>query len=88
MRHKAGNGHSINLEKFLEDIKVVVQDGESLLKAGASDLKDRAISGAQSTDKLVRTHPYQTLGIVFGVGLLLGLVATGMFSGGSEEQTD
>jgi ElaB/YqjD/DUF883 family membrane-anchored ribosome-binding protein len=85
MRHKAGNGHTVNLEKFLDDIKVMVQDGENLLKTGASELKEKAIAGAHSTDKLVRSHPYQTLGLLFGVGLLVGIVASGMFSGESEE---
>ena len=74
------------MEKFLDDIKAVVQDGEELLKAGASELRGRAISGAKSTDRYVRSHPYQTLGIVLGMGLLVGLIASGAF--GSREEHD
>src|SRR3954463_12346182 len=88
MRHKTGNGHSVNLEKFLDDIKVVVEDGERLLKAGAGEIKEKAIAGAQSTDRVIRRHPYQTLGVIFGVGLLVGLVATGFFSGTEEEPVE
>lgn len=84
MRNKTGNGHSVNLEKFLDDIKTVVQDGEQLLKVGAGELKGKAIAGAKSTDRMVRSHPYQTIGIMLGVGLLVGLIATAAF-GGSEE---
>ena len=69
----------------MEDIKAVVQDGEQLLKLGARELKGKAISGAKSTDKMVRSHPYQTLGIMLGLGLIVGLLATGAFNGGGEE---
>jgi ElaB/YqjD/DUF883 family membrane-anchored ribosome-binding protein len=79
MRHKTGNGHDINVEQFVEDLKTVVRDGEELLKAGANGLKDRAVSGAHSTDQMVRSHPYQTLGLVFGLGLIAGLLASGPF---------
>ena len=34
----------------------------------------RMVDGAKATDKAIRTHPYQTLGIAFGIGLLAGLL--------------
>jgi len=88
MRHKTGNGHSVDMETFLEDIKTVVRDGQDLLKAGAGEVKQKAIHGAQTTDRAIRKNPYQTIGIVFGVGLVVGLLASGFFSGGSEEESD
>ena len=39
-------------------------------------LQERAISSAKATDQLVREHPYESVGLAFGVGLLLGIVAT------------
>jgi ElaB/YqjD/DUF883 family membrane-anchored ribosome-binding protein len=86
MRHKTGNGHNIDLHKFMEDIKTVVEDGEQLLKAGFTEVKGKTLAGARSTDKLVRGHPYQTLGLVLGLGLIVGLIATGAFSGGAEQE--
>ena len=86
MRHKTGNGHTVNLETFLEDIQTVVRDGQELLKAGAGEVKQKAIYGAQTTDRAIRKSPYQTIGIVFGVGLVVGLLASGLFSGGSEQE--
>lgn len=88
MQHKTENGHSVTVEKFLEDIKAVVQDGEELLKASGRGLKAKAISGAKSTDQMVRSHPYQTLGIMLGLGLIVGLLATGTFSRSSETEED
>ena len=86
-------------EKLLEDLRAVVEDGEELLKAGASELSDRgmaarerlsaalelaketrrkleerAMAGAKATDKVIREHPYESIGIAFGVGMLLGVL--------------
>jgi ElaB/YqjD/DUF883 family membrane-anchored ribosome-binding protein len=82
---KSGNGHNIDLEQFLNNIKTIVQDGEDLLKAGVTEVKQRAVTGARTTDRAVREHPYQTLGIVFGLGLLVGVLAVGLFTGEEEE---
>jgi ElaB/YqjD/DUF883 family membrane-anchored ribosome-binding protein len=84
MRQKTGNGHNVDLETFLDDIKTVVQDGQELLKASAGDMKEKALAGARTTDRAIRQSPYQTIGIVFGLGLVVGLLASGLFSGGSE----
>jgi ElaB/YqjD/DUF883 family membrane-anchored ribosome-binding protein len=86
---KTGNGHNVDLETFLEDIKTVVRDGQELLKVGAGEVKEKALAGARTTDQAIRQSPYQTIGIVLGVGIIVGLLASGMFSGGSEyEQED
>lgn len=35
-------------------------------------VQGRAIEGAKATDEAVREHPYQAIGVAFGVGALLG----------------
>jgi ElaB/YqjD/DUF883 family membrane-anchored ribosome-binding protein len=84
MRHKTGNGHNVDLDTFIDDIKTVVRDGQELLKAGAGEVKQKALFGARTTDKAIRESPYQTIGIVFGIGVIVGLLATGIFSGERE----
>ncbi|HEV8542926.1 MAG TPA: DUF883 domain-containing protein, partial [Verrucomicrobiae bacterium] len=37
-------------------------------------LEDRSIQTAKAADKLVREHPYQSIGLALAVGLLLGTV--------------
>lgn len=37
-------------------------------------LQDRTIAGAKATDKVIREHPYQSIGIAFGIGLLIGVL--------------
>ena len=86
MRHKSGNGHNVDVDTFLEDIKTVVRDGQELLRAGATELKGKALYGAKTTDSAIRKSPYQTVGIVFGVGLILGLLAASSFSARSEAE--
>ena len=42
------------------------------VKASCRRLQDRAVAGARSADQVIREHPYQSVGIAFGVGLLIG----------------
>jgi len=88
MQSKSENGHNVDMEQFLEDIKAVVRDSEELLRAGVTTIKSRAMVKAKQTDRVVRQYPYQSLGIVFGLGLVLGLLAVGMFSGSDEVMED
>jgi ElaB/YqjD/DUF883 family membrane-anchored ribosome-binding protein len=44
-------------------------------KASCETLKEKATAGAKAADKVIRDNPYQSLGIAFGVGLLIGVLA-------------
>ncbi|MSU63998.1 MAG: DUF883 domain-containing protein [Pedosphaera sp.] len=37
-------------------------------------LEERAVAGAKAADRVVREHPYQSIGIAFGVGILIGVL--------------
>ena len=78
MRTKRGNGPSMDMEQLIEDIKKVARDGQELLKHSVSGVKDRAMTGVKTTDRAVRENPYQTIGILFGVGLVIGVICSGM----------
>lgn len=44
------------------------------LERGAETLEgwqDRAVAGAKAADKGIREHPYQAIGVAFGVGALV-----------------
>jgi len=85
-------------ERLLQDLNVVVHDGEELLKATAENLNDRAqaareklaealevakdtrqklqdqvVAGAQATNQFIRDNPYRSLGVAFGVGMVIGV---------------
>jgi len=37
-------------------------------------LQQQTIAGAKATDRAIRENPYQSVGIAFGVGILLGAI--------------
>jgi ElaB/YqjD/DUF883 family membrane-anchored ribosome-binding protein len=37
-------------------------------------LQVHALNGAKATDKVIREHPYQSLGVAFGIGILIGVL--------------
>lgn len=41
-------------------------------RVSAHEWEEKASAGAKATDKLIREHPYQTVGVAFGIGVLLG----------------
>ena len=44
-------------------------------KALYERLEDKTVAAAKATDKAVHEHPYQAIGLAFGVGLLIGVLA-------------
>ncbi len=38
------------------------------------EVQDSAMEQAKAADELIREHPYQSIGIAFGVGALLGIL--------------
>jgi len=59
---------------------------QELLKAGATQARRRAVLSAQLTDRQLREHPYQSIGIVFGLGILIGVLASSLMRSGHEEE--
>ena len=37
-------------------------------------LEEKTIAAAKATDKVIRDHPYESIGVAFGVGILLGVL--------------
>jgi ElaB/YqjD/DUF883 family membrane-anchored ribosome-binding protein len=45
-------------------------------RAGLTKLNEKAIEGAKATDRVIRANPYQSIGVAFGIGVLLGVLVT------------
>jgi ElaB/YqjD/DUF883 family membrane-anchored ribosome-binding protein len=49
-------------------------------RTGLVGIEEKAIAQAKAaataTDKVIREHPYQSIGVAFGVGLLIGVLVT------------
>jgi ElaB/YqjD/DUF883 family membrane-anchored ribosome-binding protein len=44
-------------------------------KAACARLEEKTVAAAKATDQAVREHPYQAMGIAFGIGVLIGVLA-------------
>ena len=53
---------------------------ESMGRLGAAwesarnNIQEKAAYSARATDRVIRDHPYESLGIAFGVGVLIGVL--------------
>ena len=46
------------------------------IKSTCTTLEAKAVEGAKATDKVIREHPYQSIGVAFGLGVLIGVLVT------------
>jgi ElaB/YqjD/DUF883 family membrane-anchored ribosome-binding protein len=94
---------TVTKEKLIDDVKVVLQDADVLLRETAGQVGDKAREArerlsrgveaakerlveiqknsveqakeaAKVTDEYVHDHPWQSVGVAFAVGALIGLV--------------
>jgi ElaB/YqjD/DUF883 family membrane-anchored ribosome-binding protein len=45
-------------------------------RAGLTRLNEKAVAGAKATDRVIRDNPYQSIGVAFGLGILIGVLVT------------
>jgi ElaB/YqjD/DUF883 family membrane-anchored ribosome-binding protein len=45
-------------------------------RASLNNVEEKVVAGAKATDKTIRQHPYESIGVAFGVGLLIGVLVT------------
>ena len=43
-------------------------------KGTCHELEDKTVAAAKATDCCIRQHPYESIGVAFGVGLLIGVL--------------
>lgn len=55
-----GKAAAGRLSQALDTAKVKVQEG--------------TVAGAKATDRTIREHPYESLGVAFGLGVLIGVM--------------
>jgi ElaB/YqjD/DUF883 family membrane-anchored ribosome-binding protein len=44
-------------------------------KIACERMQQQTAAAARATDKVVREHPYPAIGVVFGLGILIGVLA-------------
>lgn len=66
---KAGAGE---LNEKGREARAKLQATIEAAKATCHRLEEQAVACAQATDRVIREHPYQSIGIALGLGVLIG----------------
>lgn len=59
-----------------QEVRERLTDALEAAKRTYRKIEDRAVESAKAADKTIRDHPYQSIGVAFGVGLLIGVLVT------------
>jgi ElaB/YqjD/DUF883 family membrane-anchored ribosome-binding protein len=62
-----------------DGVKEEVKTALARLKSRCQQLTHQAMAGARQTDRIIRMHPYETVGIAFCLGAVVGLLAARKF---------
>jgi ElaB/YqjD/DUF883 family membrane-anchored ribosome-binding protein len=57
-----------------EKSKVELASALERLKTNCRALRDKSALSARAADRVIREHPYHSIGLAFGAGLLLGVL--------------
>ena len=60
--------------KLSEASKAELENALERVKTRGERIKHHALAGARATDRVIRRYPYQSLGLVFGLGVLIGML--------------
>jgi ElaB/YqjD/DUF883 family membrane-anchored ribosome-binding protein len=60
-------------EKLQEVRQRLVKALESV-KATSAYIQDKTVETAKAADETIREHPYESIGVAFGVGILIGFL--------------
>jgi ElaB/YqjD/DUF883 family membrane-anchored ribosome-binding protein len=56
----------------IHDIQQRLKSAQARLGEIYGNARDQVVDGAKYTDKAIRSHPYESLAVALGVGVLLG----------------
>jgi len=57
------------------DLRAKLETATEKAKEVSIRLKEQTVAAAKAAAEAVREHPYQAIGIAFGVGVLIGVLA-------------
>jgi len=57
------------------DVRAKLEATVEKAKAVCDRMEQKAVEAAKATDRAICEHPYQSIGIAFGLGLLIGVLA-------------
>ncbi|MDE1170835.1 MAG: DUF883 family protein [Verrucomicrobium sp.] len=72
--HETAGDLSEKARATRERLTARITEARAQLREWNGVLKEKAIAGAKQADQTIRAHPYESIAISFGVGLLAGLL--------------
>ncbi len=57
------------------ELRAKLQAAIDKTKVAYQQVEDKTVAAAKATDKTIREYPYYAIGIGFGLGLLIGVLA-------------
>jgi ElaB/YqjD/DUF883 family membrane-anchored ribosome-binding protein len=61
-------------DKLIQDVRTLVRDAEEVMWDGCRVIGQQTVVAAQQADEAIRQFPTASVGLAFGIGLLLGLL--------------
>ncbi|MBM3823612.1 MAG: DUF883 domain-containing protein [Verrucomicrobia bacterium] len=58
------------------EVRERLTDALDAAKRTCHRMEEKAFESAKAADRTIREHPYQSIGVAFGVGLLIGVLVT------------
>lgn len=67
-----------HIQAISNDVGTLAEDARAFAVDGGKKIlgraRDKAVEGDRAADQTVHEHPYETIGIAFGVGALIGFL--------------
>lgn len=82
MEMPSNHNRRAELQKVCGDVRNVLRDGRLLLKSGARSASEGANKAARNASMTFRNRPLEACAIIFGGGLLVGIVLWGVIKPG------
>ena len=57
-----------------QTIRAKLETATEKAKEVCQRLQDQTVAAAKASDKAIREHPYQAIGVAFGLGILVGVL--------------
>ncbi len=64
-------------KETLAELRQRLEDGMDKMGTYYKGAKKKVIAGARSTDETIRAHPYESVAVAVGVGVLIGALLRG-----------
>src|SRR5215472_3695712 len=58
----------------IKEVRARLSTAVDAAKQSCHDLEEKSTAALQATDRCIREHPYETIGVAFGVGLVIGVL--------------